>query len=82
MKATVPVNENGASVLFSADGTILTSPDHPTLGVDLGNSGKSPFRCVAPELWGVENNLNISNMDWEQFANAVDEGGIFRGFVE
>jgi hypothetical protein len=52
-----------ASVLFIADGTTLTSPDHPILVVDLGISGKSPFRCVAPELWGVENNLNISNMD-------------------
>jgi len=31
-------------------------------------------------LWGVENNLNISNMDWEEFASAVDEGGVFRGF--
>ncbi len=82
VKAAVPVNDNGASVLFIADGAALTSPDHPILVVDLGNSGKSPFRCVASELWGVENNLNISNMDWEEFASAVDEGGIFRGFAE
>ena len=73
VKATVPVNENGASVLFIADGTTLTLPYHPILVVDLGISGKSPFRCVAPELWGVENNLNISNMDWDEFANAVEQ---------
>ena len=82
VKATVPVNENGASVLFIADSTTLASLDHPILVVDLGISGQSPFRCVAPELWGVENNLNISNMDWDEFANAVDKGGIFRGFGE
>ena len=80
VKAAVPVNDNGASVLFIADGATLTSPDHPILVVDLGSSGKSPFRCIPPELWGVENNLNISNMDWEEFASAVDEGGVFRGF--
>jgi hypothetical protein len=80
VKAAVPVNDNGASVLFIADGATLTSPDHPILVVDLGRSGKSPFRCIPPELWGVENNLNISNMDWEEFASAVDESGVFRGF--
>jgi hypothetical protein len=82
VKAAVPIDDNGASVLFIADGATLTSPDHPILVVDLSNSGESPFRCVAPELWGVENNLNISNMDWEEFASAVDEDGIFRGFAE
>ena len=29
---------------------------------------------------GVENNLNIANIDWEDFASAVDESGVFRGF--
>jgi hypothetical protein len=33
-----------------------------------------------PELWGVENNLNIANMDWEDFAGRVDESGVSRGF--
>jgi hypothetical protein len=33
-------------------------------------------------LWGVENNLNIANMGWEEFADAVDEDGTFRGFRE
>jgi hypothetical protein len=80
VKAAVPVNDNGASVLFIADGAALTSPDHPIQVVDLGSSGKSPFRCIPPELWSVENNLNISNMDWEEFASAVDEGGVFHGF--
>jgi uncharacterized protein DUF6924 len=25
------------------------------------------------ELWGIDNNLNIANMDWAEFADAVDE---------
>jgi hypothetical protein len=28
----------------------------------------------------VENNLSIGNMDFDEFANAVDKDGIFRGF--
>ena len=32
--------------------------------------------------WSVENNLSIANMDWEEFADAVDDAGIFRGFLE
>ena len=68
-------------MLFIADSTTVNSPDHPVLVVDLrGDMGKRPFRCVPSELWGVDNNLNIANMDWEDFAGAVDEGGVFRGF--
>jgi hypothetical protein len=28
----------------------------------------------------VENNLNISNMDWEEFASQAGDDGVFRGF--
>jgi len=80
VKAAVLASDHGTSVLFIADSTTLTSPDHPILVVDLLDSSKPPFRCIPSELWGVDNNLNIANMDWEDFANAVDENGVFRGF--
>jgi uncharacterized protein DUF6924 len=35
---------------------------------------------VPSELWSVDNNLNIANMDWEDFADTLDLSGIFRGF--
>jgi hypothetical protein len=31
-------------------------------------------------MWAVENNLSIANMDYDEFAAAVDEDGIFRDF--
>lgn len=91
VKAAVPANDSGASVLFVADSTTLTSPDHPILVVDLTDTflsvaefpaiaGRTPFRCIPSELWSVDNNLNISNMDWEEFAGAVDASRVFRGF--
>ena len=80
VKAAVPANDDGASVLFIADSMTLTRADHPVLAVDLLDDDRRPFRCVPAELWGVDNNLNISNMDWAEFADAVDESGVFRGF--
>lgn len=35
----------------------------------------SPFRCIPSELWAVENNLSISNMDWEEFARRSETHG-------
>ena len=91
VKAAVPANGQGASVLFIADGTALSSPDHPILVVDLSDTflsaaefpqmgDRTPFRCIPSELWSVDNNLNLANMDWEEFSDAAGEDGVFRGF--
>ena len=81
VKAAVPADARDAAVLFIADAITLSSPDHPILVVDLlQESGRSPFRCVPVELWGIDNNLNIANMDWEEFAGAAGDDGVFRGF--
>lgn len=83
VQAAVPPDADGASVLFIADATTLASPDHPILVVDLlDDPGNAPFRCIPSELWGVEANLNIANMDWADFADAVDDDGVFRGFSD
>lgn len=82
VKAAVPANDRGVLVLFIADAITLTLSDHPVLVVDLpDDNGKPPFRSIPSELWSVENNLNIANMDWEEFASAVDESGVYRGFT-
>jgi hypothetical protein len=65
--------------LFLADATTMIHADHPLLSLDLRPPGRS-FRVMPAALWGVENNLAIANMDFEEFADAVDEDGIFRGF--
>jgi hypothetical protein len=51
----------------------------------LTNQGKGPqygatFRVVPSEMWSVQNNLTISNLDWEDFAGKADGDGVFRGF--
>lgn len=38
------------------------------------------FRCAAGEVAGIEANLSIANMDFPDFADAVGDDGVFRGF--
>jgi hypothetical protein len=75
LRAAVPNNANRASVLFAADETTLSTEEFPVVVIDLVQ-GRPEFRCVASELWAVENNLNISNVDWEEFSGSVDADGI------
>lgn len=71
--------ERHAAVLFIADREAL-SGEHPILVIDLSDEQRPPFRCAAAGLWSVDNNLNLANMDWEEFASAVDNDGVHRGF--
>jgi hypothetical protein len=40
------------------------------------------FRVIPGEIWGVENNLSLANMDFAEFADSTDRDGLFRGFPE
>jgi hypothetical protein len=66
-------------VLFVADGPALVG-DHPIQVVDLSTSARPPFRCVARELWGIDNRVSDATMDWEDFADNVESDGTYRGF--
>lgn len=66
--------------LFLVDSQTLQHPDHPVLVVDLYHERGRFFRVIPSEMWGVQNNLSIANMDWEDFSEVVDSDGVFRGF--
>lgn len=38
------------------------------------------FRAVPSTIQSIQNNLSIANMDFEDFASAVESDGVFRGF--
>ena len=38
------------------------------------------FRCAVREFASIESNLAIANMDYHEFADHVDQDGVFRGF--
>jgi len=70
------------SFLMVADRVALTPPEFPVLVVDLHGDRGRTFRAIPSQIQGIENNLSIANMDFFEFADNVDQDGIFRGFPE
>ena len=77
----IPQNLNH-SVIFVVDQFTLSLQDYPILVVDLDMEPGRTFRVIPSEIWGVENNLSIANMDFADFADSTDQNGIFRGFPD
>src|SRR5580658_2116920 len=59
------------SFAFIVDRTTLSDMDHPVLVVDLLEDPGRTFRVIPAQMWSVENNLSIANMDFREFADAV-----------
>lgn len=70
------------SFAFMADRLTFTNPEQPVLVVDLYDEPGRTFRVIPREIWGVENNLSIANMDYYEFADNADPDGVFRGFPQ
>ncbi|WP_373281153.1 DUF6924 domain-containing protein [Nocardia araoensis] len=69
--------------LFLVDKRTLTDPERPILVVDTSRGYTDffqTFRVVPSQMSAVENNLSLSNMDFEDFSFNVDADGVFRGF--
>jgi hypothetical protein len=73
-------------LLILADRQALSGPDMPLLAVlkteeeDAPEQGFHELRVVATQVWSIENNISLANMDWEEFVDAADDDGVFRGF--
>lgn len=66
--------------VFLVDAEAMFQPDHAVLVVDLSEEPGRTFRVVPSEAWAVENNLRLANSDFAEFAEAVDDSGVYRGF--
>jgi hypothetical protein len=64
--------------MFMVDRIAITHPEHPILVVDFNVEPGRMFRVLPLDMWGVENNLSLSNMDFAEFADCVDQNEIFR----
>ncbi|GAB3886772.1 DUF6924 domain-containing protein [Kibdelosporangium lantanae] len=62
------------------DDVTIRESDNPILVVGLRRDRGHLFRAIPSAVQSIENNLSISNMDFAEFANAVDHNGVFRGF--
>lgn len=70
-----------APVVFVADTVSMLGPERTLLVVDRDEVPGRFFRVVLSEAWGPENNLRLANMDFDEFANAAEDDGVFRGFA-
>lgn len=68
------------SFMFVVDAATIGQADHPILVIDLADQPGRSFRVIPSEMWGVENNLTLANMDFGDFAESTDAAGVFRGF--
>jgi hypothetical protein len=60
--------------MCAVDLVTVQDPEHPVLVLDLHHMPGQTFRVTPAQMWGVENNLSVSNMDFVEFADAVDGG--------
>ena len=65
--------------IFIVDHITLSHPEHPILVIDLVDDPGRTFRVIPSEMWAVENNLSLANLDFSDFANSTDPDGVFRG---
>jgi hypothetical protein len=72
--------EYAHSFMIIVDRATISLPDYPLLIVDLYDEPGREFRAIPSQIQSIENSLSIANMDFEEFADAVDESGVFRGF--
>lgn len=68
------------SFIVIADRTSMILPDHPLLVVDLVHEPGRQFRATPDVISAIENNLSECNMDFAEYADSVEDDGVFRGF--
>lgn len=66
--------------LFIVDHVTITDPQMPIVALDMHEEPGRWFRVVPGQIWGVENNLSLPNMEFREFADHTDPDGVFRGF--
>jgi hypothetical protein len=66
--------------LLIVDRIALTHPEHPILVVDLNREPGRTFRTIPSEVAVIQANLTLANMDFFEYAEAVEPDGIHRGF--
>lgn len=65
--------------VFLADAVTMADGEHPLLAVDLMDEPGRNFRVPPRWFADVSANLCIANLDFDEFADAVDTSGTYRG---
>jgi hypothetical protein len=76
----VLVNRSPHLYAIVADRMTMAHPEHPLRVLELKSADSRAFRALPTQVASIENNLSIANMDFDDFTDAVESDGIFRGF--
>lgn len=68
--------------IFLVDNITIEGAENAVLCIDLYENPGDSFRVIPTEMWSVENNLTLANMEFETFKDAADSDNVFRGFSE
>lgn len=66
--------------IIVADSISMSTVDHSVLVIDLAEEPGREFRATPSAIFEIAANLSIANMDFAEFADAVGNDGVFRGF--
>ncbi len=66
-------------VAFVFDAAAVIDKKHSLLCIYLASKKVRTMRVLPSEVWSVENNLSLGNMEWSDFASALKDG-VFEGF--
>ena len=81
--ASIPADYPHTFIIV-VDEKAISDAEHPLLVLNLydgpGSAIGEEFGALPAGIQGVQNNLSIANMDFADFAGAVDGQGVFRGF--
>jgi hypothetical protein len=79
LEAVHPHRADAWDVMYVADERAINEAVHPLVVVRVGSREDLPFRCRVDELYGVDANLSLANLDWDDFRDEVDESGVYGG---
>jgi Domain of unknown function (DUF6924) len=65
--------------VFLADEITMADAEHPLLAVDLASEPGRTFRVLPRCYIDISANLCVANLDFADFADAVDSSGTYRG---
>lgn len=76
---TAHAGDKARVVAFVFDAAAASDEKHSLLCINLASKKVRTMRVLPSEVWSVENNLSLGNMEWKDFASALKEG-VFLGF--
>ena len=80
-QAIVAEASGSLTLFFVVDRMTLYHPEQPILAVYCFDGPIQTLRVIPSELWNIENNVSLGNMDFEEFAENAEPDGVFRGRV-